>query len=276
MERSKLITQFEIPQYLREIEVSKKQRPKYYYWDGQTIRGRNKKLLQKYINTEFKYNIILNNGNVLPQWLKYPYFIVGFRRNKAVAIYGHKVNGKWKHTSHFFPLSVKLTEKQSKEAVVWYLFNIETKERVLANETKAGKPKRIIIKGQDMYSGVLNEFTRAKIVSALKKDYKNKILRGILKHIEMEFIISNYFPVRIELEIIDTIRNYYDRTKSGDGIRWDVGNRAYPYLKTFVDFLVENDVLPDDDRLHVSGEGYYFTPCDKHEDRKLIFRIYKK
>ena len=34
---------------------------------------------------------------------------------------------------------------------------------------------------------------------------------------------------------------------------------TYPYLKTFVDFLVNNNVLIDDDRLHVVGEGYYFV-----------------
>jgi len=130
-----------------------------------------------------------------------------------------------------------------------------------------------------MYSGVLNEFTRAKIVNLLKKDYYEKI--QLYNFPVVGILDENDYPIRIELEIVDTIKNVYDRTKKGNGIRWDVGNRAYPYLKTFVDFLVDGHkqfkgILPDDDRLHVEGESYYFTPCDNHEDRKLIFRIYTK
>jgi len=103
----------------------------------------------------------------------------------------------------------------------------------------------------------------------LKKDYKDKVDY-------FPIITKSNYSVKIEMELIDTIKDFYDTTKEGDGRRWDVGNRCYPYLKTFVDFLVSEEVLPDDDRLHVGGESYFFTPCEKFEDRKLIFRIYKK
>lgn len=275
MKKDNLIAEFIIPEYLREIQVSNKQRPKYYTFENSNIKAKGKKLLQKYINPEFKNSIIVNNNNTLPICLKYPYFIVGIIKcGKVIGIYGHKsVKGKYITSNHFNRFNIKLTEKQGKSKMEYILINIETKEKVIANSTQAGKPKRIIIKGQDMYSGVLNEFTRAKIVNELKADYKNKI-HYLIEPAKIE-IWGKYFPIKIELEIIDTIRNHYDRTKEGNGIRWDVGNRAMPYMKTFVDFLVDNDVLPDDDRLHVSGESYYFTPCEKHEDRKLIFRIYK-
>lgn len=276
MKDTKLIAEFIIPEYLREIQVSEKQRPKYYYWDGITIKAKGKKLLQKYINPKNKEWIIRNDGNIKPTYLRYPYFIVGFRGKKAFGIYGQFLENKWVHQSYIDLAHRVFTKTEKKQPNIWYLVNIETKERVIANSTQAGKPKRIIIKGQDMYSGVLNEFTRAKIVNELKTDYKNKLefIDGIA-NVDLLFNIEE-FPVRIELELIDTIRNHYDRTQKGNGIRWDVNNRAYPYMKTFVDFLVDELVIPDDDRLHVSGEGYDFTPCDKHEDRKLIFRIYKK
>lgn len=88
------------------------------------------------------------------------------------------------------------------------------------------------------------------------------------------------YPLYIHLEIHDTVRNVYDRSKKGEGIRWDVGNRAYPYIKTLVDFLVDGykDIEPiiiDDDRLHVMGEGYTFHPIEEGEECKLVFKIYK-
>lgn len=268
MESSKLITTFEIPQYLREIEVSAKQRPKYYTWDGTTIKAKNKLLLQKYISPKHKQDVINNNNNVTPAWLRYPYVLVKVKANKVIGIFGNKVsNDRFVHTDVCFLLNTKLTVKEEKKPTEYILINYETREKVLANETQAGKPKKIIIKGQDMYSGVLNEFTRAKIVNELKEDYKDKIEY-------FPIITKSGYPVRIEMELIDTIKDYFDNTKEGNGRRWDVGNRCYPYLKTFVDFLVSEEVLPDDDRLHVIGESYFFTPCERFEDRKLIFRIY--
>lgn len=282
MESSKLIATFEIPQYLREIEVSAKQRPKYYTWDGTTIKAKNKKLLQKYINKEYDSSIIIRNGNVLPYMLKYPYFIVeAFNKNNKVTSIWGEYNKERKKYFHSYKRTALIDTRCKPYSTTpggnlytSYLFNVETKKRVLANETQVGKPKKIIIKGQDMYSGVLNEFTRAKIVNELKQFYADNVI------CDTPFLYSDMkittFPVRIEMELIDTIKDYFDNTKEGDGRRWDVGNRCYPYLKTFVDFLVENEVLPDDDRLHVIGEGYFFTSCERFEDRKLIFRIYSK
>lgn len=268
MKNTKLIATFEIPQYLREIEVSAKQRPKYYTWDGTTIKAKNKKLLQKYINPLHKEHIISNNGNISPSNLKYPYVLVKVKANKVIGVFYSKSSSGYMNTDICFLLDTGLTIKEEKKKTEYIVINIETKSKVLANETQAGKPKKIIIKGQDMYSGVLNEFTRAKIVNELKTDYDKKVDY-------FPILTKSDYPVRIEMELIDTIKDYYDNTKEGDGRRWDVGNRCYPYLKTFVDFLVTMMVLPDDDRLHVIGEGYFFTPCERFEDRKLIFRIYK-
>lgn len=289
MENSKLIAEFIIPEYLREVQVSKKQRPKYYTWDadkeigstfiGGTIKSGSKKLLQKYINQDYRNAIIENNGNINWRWLKYPYCIVAIKGKKVTNIfYPNDYVDKMRKKGTFYQIkstNIKLTNKEHISDPIFILINIETKQKVIANETQAGKPKRIIIKGQDMYSGVLNEFTRAKIVKELKEDYYKKLNNFIYGSFKVGNLPILTFPVRIEMELIDTIKNYYDRTKEGNGIRWDVGNRVYPYLKTFVDFLIDNNILPDDDRTHVEGESYFFTPCEKHEDRKLIFRIYK-
>lgn len=273
MENNRLIAEFIIPEYLREIQVSEKQRPKYYTWNGVTIKCGSKKLLQKYLSQFAKKDVIINNSNILPYYLKYPYFIVEFKGNKPIGIFGNfKPNNsiKFDHDSRLRAVpNLKLTPKQLGIKSEFYLYNVETKSKVLANETQAGKPKKIIIKGQDMYSGVLNEFTRAKMVNELKQDYTNKVNW-------FPIITRSDYPVVVIMEVVDTIKDFYDNTKEGDGKEWDVDNRAYIYRKTFVDFLVKSEIIAKDDRLHVKGGGEFFTPCEKFEDRKLIFRIYKK
>lgn len=287
MEEKKLILKITIPEYPREIQLAKEIRPKYYYWDGITIRAKGKKLLQKFINKKYKNDIIMNNDNVIPIWLKDEYKIVGFKGNKVYSCINvggytgeHRIN---KLTSKQMEKETKyiLCEEDSNNGDIDLVYDKYSK--VIANSTKAGKPRIQIIKGQDMYSGVLNEFARAKIVNYLKEFYYSNKFDTMTDYFRDGIIerLSSSYPLYIEMEIVDTIKNYYDKTKEGDGQRWDVGNRAYPYIKTFVDFLVNGmpdsnftGFIEDDDRLHVSGEGYYFTPCDTHENRALIFNIY--
>jgi len=286
MEKKELILKIVIPEYPRELQIAKEARPKYYEWTGITIKCKSKKLLQKYINPIFKNDIIKNNGNVLPIHLKEDYRIVGLKGNKVYS-YIDPIDGE----CGIEKLTVKQNEKPTKYILCEPDSNngevdliVDRYTKVIANATKAGKPRYQIIKGQDMYSGNLNEFTRAKIVNFLKEFYYQSKFKdlSISANNRMSISISESYPLYVKMEIVDTIRNYYDRTKTGEGGRWDVGNRAYPYIKTFVDFLVNgktdsnfNGFVKDDDRLHVSGEGYYFTPCLNHDDRKLIFYIYK-
>lgn len=277
----KLIASFTISNYLREVEVSKSQRPKYYYWDDKDIKSKGKKLLKKYIkkDKETLDRIAYRNGCVYPIDLLDGYFIGYFnKKKKLLAILNYndvEIEGFRKYSNNIY-INNSITEVTLSDCNAILIDN--TFIPVIANETQAGKPRRTIIKGQDMYSGVLNQFTRAKIVNELKASYynqfknKSKSWHRLKNHIE--------YPLYIHLEIHDTIRNKYDRSKKGDGIRWDIGNRAYPYIKTFVDFLVNGyETLPslieDDDRLHVMGEGYSFHPIEEEEQNKLIFKIYK-
>ena len=50
----KFIGSIVIPNYIRKVQLSKAQRPKYYEWDGVTIKCGSKKLLQKYIDPIYK------------------------------------------------------------------------------------------------------------------------------------------------------------------------------------------------------------------------------
>lgn len=281
---NKLIATFTFPNYLREVEASKSQRPKYYEWDGEDIKAKGKKLLKKYIKNDKETldGIAYRNGCVYPIDLKEGFYIGYFDKkyNKLIGIlsyYDLDIKGFNKVTDLIYLKEKKeLNFKGCKLLLIDNEFN-----PVISNETQAGKPRRVIIKGQDMYSGVLNEFIRAKIVNELKSSYYNKIKENPFKDVALDVIREKIkYPLYIHLEIHDTIRNKYDRSKTGDGIRWDVGNRAYPYIKTFVDFLVNgyNEIEPiieDDDRLHVMGEGYSFHSIEEEEQNKLIFKIYK-
>lgn len=280
-----LISRITIVNYLKQVELSKAQRPKYYLWNGVTIKSGSKKLLQKYINKEHKNKIIRNNGNVTPNDLAKPYAIVEYRGAKPYIVLENALYDK--------EIQFSLTEKQLSKTRKYYLCDISLKdgqvniERVMSNESKIGEPRMHIIKGQDFYVG-LNPFIRNKLVHELKSSYYDKF-KTLTKEVEDNFRnrVNNNYPLIIEMEIHDTVKSEFDNTKQGNGRRWDVGNRAEPYMKTFLDFLVngykdeEDNVLLepfiiDDDRLHVSsGNNSYFIPITEEETPKLVFNIYK-
>lgn len=291
MEDKTLIAKITIPQYIRSIEISKAQREKYYEWDGITIKSGRKKLLQKYINKYCKKDIIFNNGNVEPQHLNNDYIIIGFKgKDIYEKIYQTTTtNGVIKSRIG----KSKWTKKQLELPTKYFLCYDDIDEnypKVIANETQAGKPRNHIIKGQDFYVG-LNPHIRNKIVTALKESYYEvlKLVNGTAL-VRLRYKLKTSYPIIIEMEIQDTITNVFGKQpkdESNPGTRWDVGNRADPYLKTFLDFLVEgfrNDegiqyfqpLIVDDDRLHISGgNNAYFTPIEDESKRKLVFHIYK-
>jgi len=277
----KLLGSISIDNYIRRIQISKAQRPKFYEWDGTTIKSGNKKLLQKYINPLFKNAIIHNNGNVLPLHLKPEYVLIGFKGNKTYCNIHHVTNKE-------IDINLSLTEKQLAKPTKIILCIYGTNEKVIANETQAGKPKNFIINGNYIYNHTASPFTTGKVFNVLKKMYYKKfksINKSKLK--KFKLLLNDSYPLIIELEIQDTIKNKFDNTKNNIGRRWDVGNRADPYMKTFLDFIScgyeddDNSVLlepliEDDDRLHLSsGNNVIFTPINIFETPKLIFKFYK-
>lgn len=284
----KVIKTIVIPNYIRQVKLSDKQRPIYYYYDKNKrhIRSKKKELLKKYIKNSSYNRIAKNNGRVEPIDLENGYVIALFQANKIIGYYGSTLWVDLKYNlepdeflinktstqkeifrKYNVPSStgVKLTNKQATKPIKSILINYFTKEPVLANSKKAGKPRMDVINGQKMYSQTYNEHTRAKIVNSIKKNlslYMNDI----------EPIIS--YPIGIKIELHDTIKDRLDRTKKGNGRRWDVDNRCYPYMKCFLDLLVEKNIIVDDDRLHV-GENYNsFVPISEEHTSKLVFKIY--
>jgi hypothetical protein len=271
-----------ISNYIRKVQLSKAQRPKYYEWDGVTIKCGSKKLLQKYIRPECKNDIILNDGNVLPQYLKVNFCIMGFNKNKMVSQIV-TIGKEWKDSDKL-PIATK------------YILCEEVKhgqyEKVVANETQAGTPKEHIINGQAFYNQTLSPFARVKVMETIKKMYYDK-----LDSFDLEVLLSfknklKYaYPLYIIMEVRDTIKSQYDNSKDEIGRRWDVGNRTEPYMKGFLDFIVNGyytededkkrtyllkPLIEDDDRLHVSsGNNSFFTPIYEGEVPSLVFHFYQ-
>jgi hypothetical protein len=150
-----------------------------------------------------------------------------------------------------------------------FLIDLQTKQRVIANPLAAGTARNVVINGQKIYNGEINQHTRNKVLSTIKASfipYINK-LEQITK-----------FPITIRCEIHDVIRE-----SSGNSL-WDIDNRSYPYIKAFQDCLTGNkgrdcilkckQVIPDDNILYITQAPVpKFIPVDKEEDRKLIFYI---
>ena len=294
MHDKQLIVKITIDNYIRKVQLSKAQRSKYYEWDGVTIKCGSKKLLQKYINPIFKDEIIRNDGNVNFTHLKPEYCIVGFKGDKVysvILIDGYEVI-----------LIEAFTEKQKQKETKYILCNVHyndevdlkkyTYTKVIANETQAGTPKEHIINGQAFYNQTLSPFARIKVMETIKEMYYNKFdTIDTFKLASLRETIKNSYPIMIEMEVVDTIKSQYDNTKKGDGKRWDVGNRAEPYMKGFLDFLTNGyswidekgkeelllePLLEDDDRLHIaSGNNSYFTPIKEGETPKLVFHFYQ-
>lgn len=242
----------EIPQYVRKVQMSKSQLNIYFEWNGVEIKAKKHKILQRYLKKD-----------ITPTLTSIQYKIEHFKDNYVIGTY---LKSKNKFISFTRDTSELPDTIQSKNKYILCELNEDNiPVPVIANHTKAGKPRMYLIKGQDIYSGNLREHMRGFVMDKIKECYLPYI-----KHIKP---IENY-PVKIKCEVHDTIKNNYSKDKDEFGGRWDIDNLVYPYLKAFPDLLVREGILKDDDRLHLPSSIHAeFVPIDNHEERKLVFII---
>jgi hypothetical protein len=157
---------------------------------------------------------------------------------------------------------------------------------IILNETKQGKQKVQRINAQDIYSGVLHPVNRSKIVTAIKESFV-----PYLKDIP---ILTDY-PVLIRLTVFNCPRKASDNSKATDSTKtkWDLGNHSYLYGKCFLDLLCSGTTgtldrktktkikyfepkLPDDNIFYVTHDpqGGLYVPTETVEERKLVFDIF--
>jgi len=123
---------------------------------------------------------------------------------------------------------------------------------IIANAGVVNKPRELKINGQSLYSGNMNPMVRSKVVNVIKKFFDS------FTNVE-----PVPFPVRIEADLYCPLASK----------NWDLDNQ-WIYHKCFLDSLVRNGVLPDDNVMFVTqAPGFRYFPVDHREDRKLVYRL---
>lgn len=246
----KELCRVEIPQHIRKIQLSASQRAIYFEWNGVCIKAKRTNIPQKFFLKGVKRDKFPKI-----EYLKDDYTLGMFKDNKLVGTI---------RDSSLLPNIANLLESKIK-----YRLCLKNGEPILANLKTVNTPRMYVIKGQDIYSGNLREHMRGTVMDAIKTCYT-----PFVKNIP---VICEY-PVCIACEIHDTIKNYYDNSKSNIelGQAWDIDNYAYPYMKAFPDLLQALGKIKNDDRLHLTQPPVpIFCPIENHSLRKLVFIIYK-
>jgi hypothetical protein len=244
----------EVPDYIREIKLSNSQRPVYFEWNpiSNEVKSKKKGVLQKYVKD---INLFKARGNKMSiNNIHANYCVVILHKNEIIG----EVN---KDESFRF----YLTHKTYTQDKLKFCLATKDKQLVIANPNQVGQPNIRPIKGQDIYTS--GEFIRAAVIGEIK--------RSLIKYLK-DLPVIKEFPLKITLEIHDTIKAWTDNSADEIGRHWDVDNRAYPYCKAFPDVLMDLGKIPDDDRLRITQPPHpVFVPINEGEQRKLIFIIEK-
>ena len=240
------IIRIEIPEFVRQVKMSEKQKAQYFEWTGIFIKGKGRKIPIKYFRNKIEIDKPCLEDLVENQ------FVIGLlKTNKIIKVFG---------------TTETIKEEQGCKLVLCKARNTKYLP-IITNPKRVGKPRYYLINGQDIYNGKLNHHSRGFIMDKIKECY--------LPYVK-DISPINEYPIRIDVEIHDTIKNFYDRSKEGLGQRWDVDNYAFPYMKAFPDLLYKLGKIKDDDRLHITQPPIpRFVPIDNHKKRKLVFILYK-
>jgi hypothetical protein len=246
----------EIPQHIRKVQFSAKQRPVYFEWNGLSIKGKRAKLHVKYFKDK---NDIQKDVKI--EHLKDHFYIGRFENNKLKYV---------TRKSEELPSASDLLRTKHKYRLVTYNEDSMSGSKydlLLCNPNVVNTPKFHLIRGQDFYNSKIREHSRGAIMDAIKECFTPYLVNLP--------VISEY-PVKIECQIHDTIKNVYDGAKEGLGLPWDIDNYAYPYMKAFPDLMQKLGKIKNDDRLHLtSPPSPIFVPIENHNERKLVFIITK-
>jgi hypothetical protein len=142
-----------------------------------------------------------------------------------------------------------------KHGVKWFLTDIVTGERVIANPIVAGKPKMWNVNFQAIWAGVIKHQARALVTEKLKE-----IFSKYIKNIEP---IKNY-PVKFEIFIFDI------------DMPVDISNKGVIYTKIIEDLLTKYKVIIDDKAEFINDTGRCkWIKVNSEEDIKMVVRISK-
>ncbi len=129
-------------------------------------------------------------------------------------------------------------------------------ELIVKNEKKLKSPRYFSINFQSIYSGNMHHQTRSRIVKWFHDFWLTELNKGGLDKVLLD-----------DDEVIRVYFHYYDLVNN---IRPDfIDNFCFLYKKTFMDTLVENGFLEDDNINFVRGNEDLFYEVDTEEERRL-------
>lgn len=127
---------------------------------------------------------------------------------------------------------------------------------VIANPALVNKPRMLKINGQQLYSGNMNAMVRSKVVSVIKDFMKGHIPSGLKLPYPIYVRADLYTPMAAK--------------------NWDLDNQ-WIYHKCFLDALVAEECLPDDNIMFVTeAPAFRYFPVDTLEERKIVYHIGKE
>jgi len=232
-----------IPNYIRQVKLSEKQRAIYYKYDKDTHTvSCSKKILLKYLKSS-TLNLIDNRKRI-----NFEYFNTG--------------------------LSI---DKVGKHDVV---FDMDDKP-IIANTTKVGKPRYEIISGQSIYSSNTQQFQRLKVMEAIKYSFLPYIKDIAAFDAELYPIRVKLYIYDTVKNMFDKTKDPDKPGIRWDlnNRAYPYSKAILDILTTGMigsNCVIPNPPLIDDDRLHVTEDGgAIFCPIDNTEDRKLVFILFK-
>lgn len=135
------------------------------------------------------------------------------------------------------------------------LFNKKTNQPQLANPRSVGKPRNWVVNFQDIWNQNITKQSRNNKVIILKE-----IFKPYIKEIE----VIKTFPIKIVINIFDTIMPV------------DISNKGVIYTKIIEDLLQEMGKIPDDKVQFVKCSGCCkFVEVKDVKERKMMINIYK-
>lgn len=138
----------------------------------------------------------------------------------------------------------------------------DTKEPVLANPSKAGKVKKVVLNGQMILSGNLNKFAKNTAFEQIEEQFTNAIDHQNIKPVKE-------YPITITIDLYDKIKDPISNNQD-----WDVGNRLLPFVKVYPDVLTRLGIIEDDNcQLVQNAIGGNFYPIDDDEIPKLVVTL---
>lgn len=151
----------------------------------------------------------------------------------------------------------------------------ESGEPVLANPRAAGTPKYMPINGQAIYNGKVAQFSRAKMMTEIKRYFATELVENNKAPFAYLKAIAEDLNTSFHMEM-----HLHDHIENGN---WDLGNRLLPYEKAFPDLLctgkIDKDtkvfepILKDDNIKFINGISKFYHELEDSKEPYLIIKF---